>query len=167
MLCLAGPLLAGCSGFEYREKPLVLRIETVPTGATIAASTPVAGGTRLLGLAPVRIDSLAIVRRRYPSGAVDYWLRDADHRLPPHPAKPNWATDSYIAGNDYPLEITFAASLGGGRRATKRLLFDRDTLRRLFEEDEREIRLKLRLARAAKPGAASGGAIRASLPRDD
>ncbi len=167
-MSLFTPVVAGCRGFEYKEHPLTLKIDTVPPGATIAASTPVEGGTRLLGIAPVMIDSLAIVRRRYPSGAVDYWLRDAEHRLPPHPAKPNWSSGAYLAGNDYPLQITFAASLGDGSRATRRLLFDRALLRRLFEQEQRELSLKLEL-RKRKSAAAGGGdtALRASLSRDE
>lgn len=144
---LALPLAGGCRTPDRTERPLQIRVQAASPAAVVTAragdGTPVA-----LGRGPVVIDGLTIVRKRFLSGEVDYWLRDDRHALPPNPAKPAYASGEYIAGADYPLVLTFAAAGGAGGEASGAVRIDRDTLAKLYAEREPAIQLELRPGRS-------------------
>jgi hypothetical protein len=142
-------LLSACHSVERTERAVKIRIETYPSGAAVTAQS-LEGLPVALGNAPVTLDRIAIVKKRFVNDELDYWLRDYSRKLPQNLAKPTFASPAFLAGNDYPYRITFTGTLEGST-ATATVTFDRESLRRTFETGDGEIQVKLNVANSIAP----------------
>ncbi len=136
LIVLALSLVSGCRypEVERTQRPLRVTVQTVPPGAEVTVLPPGGAEVRKLGRGPLEIEGLTIVRKRYPSQSVDYWLLDEVSVLPANPAKPWYASPEYSAGNDYPFDLIFRATSPGYEPVLASLLLDRGALKRLFEQ---------------------------------
>src|SRR5687768_15591334 len=121
----------GCMSAQRDERPIRLVLKA-PQGAAFTVQAAGSADAKPLGAGPeVRLEKLTVVRKIFSNGAIDYWLKDARSELPPNVAKPAYASPEYSAGNDYPLELSFAAALSGFDTALASLTFGREELEKL------------------------------------
>jgi hypothetical protein len=162
---------AGCAEVERAEVPLKLVVETTPPGAAVSVLTTGSKKAVALGSSPLALDRLFITCKIYPSDEIDYWLRDGAHVLPMNAQKPPYASPAYLAGNDYPYELWFVASLPGHKTAVETVRIDRWRLKRLLDEPNPTIKVALWLPRVGLgEGAGAGGAppkVPESIPRGE
>lgn len=126
-----------------------MSVVTAPPGAQVSVMTPAVGEWQKLGKGPLKVDGLVVVRKRYPDGAIDYWLYDGARVLPPNLEKPSYASPAYAAGADYPLELVFLATLPGYTDAASIVKINRYELDRLFGQADPALKVELKLPRAA------------------
>jgi hypothetical protein len=128
----------------------------------------IAGGSeaRPLGRAPIEVPKLTIVRKEFPSGAVDFWLMDGGGTLPTNDAKPAFASPEYSAGNEYPLDLVFTATLAGFEPTVEKVKIDRSTLQFLSDHKRPEFGIAIRLKHGASPTAGTPTAVtQGKMPR--
>jgi hypothetical protein len=118
-------------------------VNTAPQGATVSALVVGQHEPRKLGKAPVKVSSLVIVRKRYPDGTVDYWLRDPRAVLPRNDEKPGYASPAYAAGSDYPLDLYLYATWAGSPETAEHLRLGRFKLASLFDAPDPTIQVTL------------------------
>jgi hypothetical protein len=142
----------GCASVQRDERPIRLVLKA-PEGAAVTVQAAGSPDAKPLGAGPeIRLEKLRIVRKIFPNGAIDYWLKDGKGELPANAAKPAYASPDYSAGNDYPLELSFAASLSGFDTALASLTFGREELEQLFADSvNAPARIEIALAPKASP----------------
>ena len=147
-------LLPACYSVDRGERPLSIRVESYPSGASISVRCTSAEGDTAtavpLGRAPLTVERLSVVRKVFVSGEADYWLRDYARKMPANSSKPPYASPAYLSGNDYPYRLAFTGTLEGAS-ATATIVIDREAMRRAYEAGEGTIQVKLNVAHSIAP----------------